>query len=303
MVMRNVKNAHFWQVDNKIKNIFTTKGIIVLPSSQAWEKFNWTRKFFKKKPKEGYFIWVKEKINFPLTTCVSIASKKTVQNLTNLLIIERNLKVKINVVCNALKKNLCAKHKAQGKLVLKEGAGLEYTHNHLWGEKDFVNTDYEFILGKRAKLVYNYKTLFPPKNLSLKTTIFSKDNSSSNLNFIINGLNSKIDLTEAIFLKGNNSQGIIKLRLIGRKNSKISGKSSIVATAPGKGHLDCQGLLVGKNSVITFIPKLICAHPKAQITHEASIGKISEEELNYLRMRGLTEKEAIDLIISGFLQI
>ncbi|PIZ89560.1 MAG: hypothetical protein COX89_00870 [Candidatus Nealsonbacteria bacterium CG_4_10_14_0_2_um_filter_37_10] len=48
---------------------------------------------------------------------------------------------------------------------------------------------------------------------------------------------------------------------------------------------------------------LICQNKEAQITHEASIGKISEEELNYLRMRGLTEKEAIDLIVTGFLTI
>jgi len=39
----------------------------------------------------------------------------------------------------------------------------------------------------------------------------------------------------------------------------------------------------------------------AQITHEASIGRISEEELIYLRTRGLNEKEAIGLIVNGFL--
>jgi hypothetical protein len=42
---------------------------------------------------------------------------------------------------------------------------------------------------------------------------------------------------------------------------------------------------------------------KALITHEASIGRVSEEELNYLRSRGLTEKEAIDLIVRGFLKL
>jgi Fe-S cluster assembly scaffold protein SufB len=48
---------------------------------------------------------------------------------------------------------------------------------------------------------------------------------------------------------------------------------------------------------------LVCESKEAQITHEASIGKISEEQLNYLRSRGLNEKEAIDLIISGFLSV
>jgi len=90
--------------------------------------------------------------------------------------------------------------------------------------------------------------------------------------------------------------------LAGRKNSKITAHSSIIATAPSKGHLDCQGLLVDKNSEISLIPELICHNKNAQITHEASIGRISEEQLSYLRMRGLKEEEAIDLIVAGFLE-
>ncbi len=77
--------------------------------------------------------------------------------------------------------------------------------------------------------------------------------------------------------------------------------SKIEAIAPSKGHLDCQGLLAAKTAKISFVPGLVCKNKDAQITHEASIGKISEEELTYLRMRGLTEDEAIDLIINGFL--
>jgi len=66
--------------------------------------------------------------------------------------------------------------------------------------------------------------------------------------------------------------------------------------------LDCQGLLVDKDSKISLTPELICQNKLAQITHEAAIGKISEEELSYLRMRGLSEEEAINLIVSGFFQ-
>lgn len=300
--MKNAKDVHFWQVDHKIKNIFEVKGITILPSAEAWKKLKWTRKWFAKQPREGYFIWVKKQIDFPLETCITISSPRISQNLINLLVIEKGIKVRANVVCNAAKNNLCGTHKAQGKLILKDNASLEYNHFHKWGKKDFVNPDYEFILERNSSLLYSYKNLFSPRNLKLKTTIYSSKNSSSNLTFIINGLNSKIDLKDTLFLKGEKSQGIIKLRLVGRGNSQIKAISSIVAKAPGKGHLDCQGLLVEKNSTISLIPELICQNKKAQITHEASIGKISGEQLNYLRMRGLTEKEAIDLIVAGFLK-
>jgi len=301
--MKNAKNVHFWQVDHKIKNIFEAKGIIILPSLEAWGKYNWTRPYFERKPKEGYFIWLKKQIDFSLATCITIASPKISQNLTNLLVIEKGIKAKANVVCSALKNNLCGTHLAKGKILLKEGVNFEYNHIHKWGQKDFVSPDYRFILEKNSKLIYNYQNLFPPKNLNSITSVHNKKNSSAQLNFIINGLNSKIELKETIFFEEENSQGILKLRLIGRKNSQILAKSKIFARAPGRGHLDCQGLLIDKTAKISLTPELICQNKEAQITHEASIGKISEEQLNYLRMRGLKEEEAINLIVAGFLKI
>jgi len=309
---KNVNRAHkklcapvnFWQIDHKVRNILEVKGVTILPSPKAWEKFGWVKKIFEKKPKEGYFIWVKNQPDSPLATCVTLASPKISQNLTNLLVIEKNIKVKANVVCHAAENNLCGKHLAKGKLILKENSSLEYNHIHVWGEKDFINPDYEFILGKNTRLIYTYKNLFPPKNLKLATTIHSGNNSSSQINFIVSGSkNSQTEIKDTVFLKGQNSQSVARLRLVGKEKSQITAFSKMVATSSSKGHLDCQGLLVDKGSKISLIPELICQNKEARLTHEASIGKISEEELTYLKMRGLTEKEAIDLIVSGFLKI
>lgn len=301
--MKNANNANFLQIDHKVENISQPEGTIILPSSKAWEGFLWVRKIFKEKPKEGYFIWVKKQSDKPLSTCLTISSPKTVQNLTNILVVEKNIKAKANVLCNAIKSNLCGTHKAKGKLILREGASLDYNHVHRWGEKDFVNPDYEFFLGKDAKLIYNYQNLLPPEKLNLITSIHNKENASAQMNIVVNGVNSKIGLKEEIFLEGKNSQGIMKLRLVGKKNSQIEAKSRVLALAEGNGHLDCQGLLVDEKSNISLSPEIVCKNRFAQITHEASLGRVSEEELNYLRMRGLNEKEAIDLIVSGFLQI
>ncbi|MFC1663991.1 SufD family Fe-S cluster assembly protein [Patescibacteria group bacterium] len=301
--MKNVKNVSYWQVDNVVKKIFEPKGAIVLSSPEAWKKYEWTRPYFEKKPKQGYFIWLKKQTDFPLLTCITIASPKVSQNLTNLLVVESRIKARANTTCNSLKNNLSGIHKAQGKIILKDGASLEYNHIHKWGQKDIVSPDYEFILEKDSRLTYNYQNLSPLKNLKLNTTVYCGKNSSSNLSFIVEGTNSNIESKETIFLKGENSQAILKLRLVAKENSNIKAKSKIHALSSGKGHLDCQGLLVAKDAKISLIPELICQNKEAQITHEASIGRISEEELNYLRTRGLSKEEAIDLIVSGFLKI
>jgi len=301
--MKNVKNVNYWQIDHKIKKIFEAKGVEVLTSKSAWEKHNWARKYFFKKPKEGYFIWIKKQTDLPLLTCISIATKNTEQELQNLLILEKNLNINLQGTCNAQKRDLSCGHKAQGKIILKESSTLKYEHIHSWGQKDIVEPNYEFLLEKNSKLDYTFKAFFTPKKLKINTQLFLFEGASCNLKILANCIQTEIEIKDTLRLVQKGAKGQIKLRLVGRKNSRISTHSQIVAEAESKGHLDCQGLLIDKNSTISLIPELICQSKDAQITHEASIGKISEEELNYLRQRGLSEEEAINLIVTGFLEL
>ncbi len=303
MVMKNVKDVNYWQVDHKIKKIFEAKGVEILTSKSAWEKHNWVRKYFFKKPREGYFIWIKKQVDLPLFTCISIAAKNTEQELQNLLILEKNLNINLRGACNAQKRNLNCLHKAQGKIILKEGSILKYEHIHSWGNKDVVEPNYEFFLEKNSKLDYTFKTLFTPKKFKINTLVNLFEGASCNLKILANCIQTETEIKDTLRLIQKGAKGQIKLRLVGRKNSKITAHSQILAEAESKGHLDCRGLLIDKGSIISLDPKLVCKNKLAQLTHEASIGKISETELNYLRMRGLTEKEAIDLIITGFLMV
>ena len=301
--MKDAKNTHYLQIDNKVKNIFRSGGVEILPSFKAWEKFSWTRKYFLKKPKEGYFIWVKKQINFPILTCVSISKKSVSQKLQNLLVVERGLNIELLGNCGVLKKDLGGNHKAGGKIVLKKGSSLKYSHIHSWGKKDIVETDYNFIVEDKSKLDYSYKSFSTPKKLKIKTKIDIFQEAAANMKITVDCDQTETEIKDFLTLKEKGASGQIQLRLVGRKNSKILSYSRILAAAEGKGHLDCQGLLVEENSRVSLIPQLVCQNKNAQITHEASIGKISEDELNYLRMRGLSEKQAIDLIINGFLGI
>jgi len=302
MDLRDVKNAHFWQIDHKLKRIAEEDGVLVLPSPKAWAEFSWSRKFFGKKPKEGYFFWVKSQLSKPLTTCIAIASPGVSQDLDNLTVVESGVKVEVNMVCEALTKSLGGSHSSRGKMVLKKSASMIYSHSHNWGDKDLVNLEYKFILERGARLSYSYRNLLPPKDLRIKTEILAEEESSVDSELTINAKKTKVSLKESLLLRGDNSQGTLKLRVVAGESSDIRAESSITALAECKGHLDCQGLLTDKKTTMSLVPKLICKDPRGQVTHEASIGKISEEELNYLRTRGLKEEEAVDLIVSGFLK-
>ena len=301
MDMKNAENANYTQKDHEV-NITKVEGVEILPSKKAMEKYEWTKEYFKGEPKEGYFIWIKEHIDFPITTCMSIASKSVSQNLQNLIVIEKGLKVKLRGTCNSIKKDLCGEHTASGKIILKENSVLEYNHLHTWGKEDIVNTDYEFILEKGSKLTYNYKIHSTPKKMKLNAEVICLENSSVKIKIIGDCENTDLEINDNITLKGKNSSGILKLRLVGKENAKILSRSRITTEAECKGHLDCQGLPIHKTAEMILIPELVCKDNQSQITHEASIGKISEEELNYLKTRGLNESEAIELIVNGFLE-
>jgi hypothetical protein len=70
-----------------------------------------------------------------------------------------------------------------------------------------------------------------------------------------------------------------------------------------KGHLECHGLVLSDDSLIYAVPELEGASTELELSHEAAVGKIAEEEILYLMSRGLTEEEAASMIVRGFLSM
>jgi hypothetical protein len=86
---------------------------------------------------------------------------------------------------------------------------------------------------------------------------------------------------------------------------RINQTGLLIGNAPCRAHVDCAGMLVtpGESGHIISIPGLKALHPDARMSHEASIGKVSPEQVEYLMSRGMEEREAISMIIRGFLDV
>jgi hypothetical protein len=70
-----------------------------------------------------------------------------------------------------------------------------------------------------------------------------------------------------------------------------------------KAHLECSGLILSKEGRIRAIPELDGLVTGVEMSHEAAVGKISQDEIEYLMSRGLSEQEATALIVRGFLNV
>ena len=103
-------------------------------------------------------------------------------------------------------------------------------------------------------------------------------------------------------MNGENSSAEIVSRSISR-GGKIVARGHLIGNSENvKGHLECKGMII-KNGVIHAIPELEARNPNVDLSHEAAIGKIAEDEIFYLMTRGLSRDEAVSMLVRGFMEI
>jgi len=101
-------------------------------------------------------------------------------------------------------------------------------------------------------------------------------------------------------LNGEGSAVDIISRSVARDSSHQAYSSAITGNAPCSGHSECDAIIDG-NAKVDASPKLCAHHSDAALIHEAAIGKIAGEQILKLRTLGLTEQQAEQKIIEGFL--
>lgn len=104
-----------------------------------------------------------------------------------------------------------------------------------------------------------------------------------------------------VSLNGEGAGTDLISRSVARGTSQQSYRSQIIGNAACTGHSECDAI-IGENGMVRATPELIANHIDAQLIHEAAIGKIAGEQIVKLRTLGLTEQEAEQKIISGFLK-
>ncbi|GAA0178540.1 SufD family Fe-S cluster assembly protein [Clostridium sediminicola] len=102
-------------------------------------------------------------------------------------------------------------------------------------------------------------------------------------------------------LNGTNSSAQVVSRSVAKDNSEQKFYFSLKGQNKSKGHIECDSIIMG-NARVTSIPALEAFHVDAALIHEAAIGKIASEQLMKLMSLGLSEKEAEETILEGFLK-
>lgn len=159
-------------------------------------------------------------------------------------------------------------------IVLAEDAVLEMDTVQLGGVDSSIRKT-SAVLGARAQLIIHERILTDKKETA--TTEFEVS---------MDGEDSAVDLISRSVAKGNSSQDY---------HSRIKGNCRCM------GHSECDAILVG-NGTVNAAPELYAGNIDASLIHEAAIGKIAGEQIIKLCTLGLTEEQAEEKIIQGFLK-
>lgn len=258
-----------------------------------------------KEDKSGIDIIVKDNTKLGIIDIPVLVTKSGLQDIVyNDFYIGKNSNVIIYAgcaVCNKGKKK--SSHNGIHRFFIGENSNVTYYENH-YGEgvgKRVLNPTTEITLENNSSMKMNTVQIKGVDD-TIRTT---KANLSDNTNLVINEKilteNDQVAKTNFnVYLNGMDSKVKVSSRSIAKENSFQEFNSYVEGNNKSFGHVECDAIIMDNGKVLSR-PSVYAKHIDSNLIHEANIGKIANDELIKLETMGLTEKEAEQLIIKGFL--
>ncbi|VVB74789.1 Uncharacterised protein [Candidatus Tiddalikarchaeum anstoanum] len=242
----------------------------------------------------------------PVYLCFGIIEKRKVQNIKINMLFEKNSSAKLLAHCifpNAV--NIT--HNMDAKIVLKEKSTLSYEEVHYHGDNGVisVNPKAEIFQEEGSTYLNRFSLLkgIAGKVLFYYTAHLGKG-AKCELTARVNAIkNDDVKIIEKALLEGSDSNALLNTRIVLSDASKGIVENTIIGLGNNsRGHMDCVEIINGEEAVARAIPLVEVKNKTSKITHEAAIGSVDKTSLNTLMSRGLTQEEAVRVIINGLLR-
>ncbi|MHC1601773.1 MAG: SufB/SufD family protein [Methermicoccaceae archaeon] len=317
------RSGSFLQIDQRTQLVSAfRKDVEVLPILESLKKYDWMKDYYwnavsperdeytrevDSEDVNGYFIRVPKgaKVEVPVEACLYLYTKGLKQKVHNVIIVEEDAELNIISGCTVHPGVEVGMHLGVSELYVKKGAKLNFTMVHSWESDIEVRPRSVTIVEEGGVFVSNYILMNPVKLVQMYPTAYLKGRGAKGIfNSVVVALEgSVVDIGSKVVLEAEDCSAEIVSRTIS-SGGKVIARGDIVADSPKvKGHLECMGMILSEGGRIDAIPELESAYSDVELSHEAAIGRIAEEEIFYLMTRGLSRDEATAAIIRGFLDI
>ncbi len=256
----------------------------------------------------GSFIYVPKgvKLDKPLQSYFRINSESMGQFERTLIIVDEGADVHYVEGCTAPVYKKDSLHAAVVEIIVHKNAKCRYTTVQNW------STNVLNLVTKRAKVLEQGVMEWIDGNIGSSITmkypacVLVGDYSRGlTISIAVAGKNQVLDAGAKMIHTGKNTSSTIISKSIARNSGSVNYRGMVKHTPSAigaKSKIECDTLLLDDQSTSDTLPTNIVGNNQSTVEHEASVSKISEEQLFYLMSRGLTEEQAAETIILGFLE-
>ncbi len=263
---------------------------------------------------DGSFCYVPKGVRCPmeLSTYFRINAADTGQFERTLIVAEEGAYVSYLEGCTAPMRDKNQLHAAVVELVALDGAQIKYSTVQNWypGDAEGRGGIYNFVT-KRGKCAGAYSKISWTQvetgsaiTWKYPSVILQGDNSVGEFYSVALTTNrQQADTGTKMFHIGKNTRSTILSKGIsaGHGQNTYRGLVKVLKAASGaRNHTQCDSLLLGDKCGAHTFPYIEVKNPTAQVEHEASTSKISEDQLFYCRQRGIRAEDAVSMIVNGF---
>ncbi len=321
-VTQKERGGTYFQKDTAVIHCHTQQeGIEVIPITKALKQYDWIKEYYwnlvavdadkytaaaELGLHDGYVIRALPgtKSIYPVQACLYLDKNGLQQNEHNIIIAEEGSELHIITGCSTSPHMKSGLHVGISEFFIKKNATLSFTMIHNWAEDMLVRPRSVAQVETGGLFINNYICMRPVRSLQMYPTthLVGEDAVARFYSVIVGSPGSEYDIGGRISLKKEGSRAEIISRAISN-GAKIIARGHLIGEVPDiKAHLECRGLLLN-GGLIHAIPELEGHVDGVEMSHEAAVGKIAQEEITYLMSRGLSEDEATSTIVRGFLSI
>ena len=317
------RSGTFLQIDHSVVHSKADQDELeVMSSLEALEKYPWLSDYWwkavspdadkftaeaERNQHHGYFIrsLPGATVFQPVQACLYLAQHGLAQNVHNVIIAEEGSELHIITGCATAKVEREGLHIGISEFYVKKGAKITFTMIHNWAPKMAVRPRSAIIIEEGGVFLSNYVCLKPVRTLQMYPTARCVgENALVRFSSVLVAAHgTTIDVGSRVILGAPGARAEIIARAITTGGTIIARGHMVGQVAPVKGHLECRGLILAEKGIIHAIPELEGLVEGVDLSHEAAVGKIAEEEIEYLMARGLSRNEAVAIIVRGFLSI
>lgn len=256
----------------------------------------------------GSFIYVPKGVHLdkPLQSYFRINNEKTGQFERSLIIVDEGAEISYVEGCTAPSYSKESLHAAVVEIVVLKGAKCRYTTVQNWSTNIINLVTQRAIVYEDAQMEWIDGNIGSQMNMKYPACILAGERAKGTvISIAVSGKNQQQDAgARMIHLAPNTTSTIISKSIV--KNGGLTNYRGTVRHEKGahnsRSHVECDTLMLDDQSLSDTIPTNEVKNNTSYIEHEATVSKISEDQLFYLMSRGISEKDAIQMIVMGFIE-